>query len=369
MKITSSTPYYKNSYSFNLNKNNQKTFKYIDFSLNGLDCLARNNFAFLGGKTVPTPVYAISQDNKIKRFETINSASRELNIPTASISKCLSGRFKKVGNYTFLTAQQLENQDDKSNVTLDDSSLKVARDKFYTGKELPVYAIDIDGTVRRFDSVAQAAKKLEVSLRSIYPTLSGRGHLSGDYVFVPASKIELRDEKTGAILYGKNRKPFLDSKVINCALNEFSNAKNAPICKIDCFGKVQRLDNSSRNNSAFRNSRIIRSLDDEIKISGKNIFVAENVIIARTSEGKAIYDDYGNFLYDAEKINAILEAFKNAKVKPVIAIDTSTGEISRYESISEAARKLGVSRQAADYALNYHKRVAGHKIEYFYPNN
>ena len=183
-----------------------------------------------------------------------------------------------------------------------------------------------------------------------------------------ASELE-GDEKTGAILYGKNRKPFLDSKVINCALNEFSYAKNAPICKIDCFGKVQRLDNSSRNNSAFRNSRIIRSLDDEIKISGKNIFVAENVIIARTSEGKAIYDDYGNFLYDAEKINAILEAFKNAKVKPVIAIDTSTGEISRYESISEAARKLGVSRQAADYALNYHKRVAGHKIEYFYPNN
>lgn len=361
-------PIIKNNFYNKTFKNNvYKKQVFNEKPLMALECLAINNIAFCATMKNPA-IYAISRDNAILKFENKTAASETLGCNFASITKCLEGKFHESNGYAFLYADDVEIQKEDGSIELDEKLIKKIREGFANAKTTPVYALSMDGSVQRFDSLAVASDELEISVSTISKSLLKSGHTAGKYVFVSANDLELRDEK-GAVIYNDNGQPVLNNEVKKAELERFSHAYRGPVCSIDCFGNIRRYEDE---NEAFNYSSnkvaTLRDVNEKGKVYLGQIYVQENVIISRDEQGYARYDKDGNYIYDISKINKILEAFEDVKIKPVKAIDIITGEVIEFKSSTEAACILNIKKQAIHAVLKgKNKTASGYKFEYLYP--
>ncbi len=361
-------PFIKNNYSNSIQKNEfkkQNTLNQPRFS--ALECMALNNLAFCANNK-PQAVYAFSRDNTILRFPSKTEAVAVLGVNYCSVTKCLEGDFHESNGYSFAYAKDVEIQREDGSVELDEKAVKRIRESFNDAKRTPVYAISIDGSVQRFNSLAIASLELEIPIRSISKVLTKNTHASNGYVFVSADELEMRDKK-GALIYDKNGKPLLNNEVKIAQLERFSKSYRGPVCSIDCFGGIRRFEDENEVIAKFgRKARTARDLGERAKVFSKRIFVQENLIISRDEQGYARYDKDGNYIYDISKINKLLEVFEDTKIRPVKAKNLITGEVIEFECSSQAAQVLGITKQAINQNLNgKNKTASGYKFEYLYP--
>ena len=325
MKV-SFNPFIKNNYLNSIQKNEfkkQNTLSQPRFG--ALECMAINNLAFCANNK-PQAVYAFSRDNTILRFPSKTEAVAVLGVNYCSVTKCLEGEFHESNGYAFAYAKDVEIQREDGSIELDEKAVKRIREGFNDAKRTPVYVLYVDGTMKKFDSLAIASQELEVPVRSISKSALGYGHTASGYVFINADDIEIRDDK-GALVYDKNGQPLLNMEVKKAELERFSKAYRGPVCSIDCFGRIKRFQDE---NEAFNNSghkvKIARDTNERPKVFLKRIFVQENVLISRDEQGYARYDKDGNYIYDISKINKLLEAFEDTKIRPVKARNIITNE-------------------------------------------
>lgn len=361
-------PVIKNNF-FSLVKRQEAKNTHIakNSSFGALEALAMQNIAFCA-KNKSEAIYAFSRDNRILKFESKTAASDILDCNFTSITKCLNGQFHESNGYAFVSADEIEIKKEDGTIELDEKVIKRVREGFNNAKTTPVYAISLDGTAQKFDSLAAASEALEISVSTISKSLLKSGHTAAKYVFISANDLELKDE-TGAVIYDENGRPELNYEVKKAELERFSKAYRGPVCKIDYSGNIRRFydENEAFNNSGHKVATI-RDINERGKVHSKHVYVQESAIILRDEKGFAMCDKNGNYIYDIAKINKVLEAFEDVKIRPVKATNLETGEVLDFECASVAADKLKITKQAIHANLKgKHKTASGYKFEYLYP--
>ena len=236
MRINSikfSNPY---NYSRQICKNNNVNQK--QFAVSSLQCLANQNIAFCAKK----PIYAMDKDYNLQYFESIQNAVCDLGVCESSITQVLKERNHVAGGYTFAFARDVEVVDEKGNKTLKPEVVQKLEENFDNAKTVPVYLIDYDGNIQRFDSETQAANFLGLSLKVINKAANNYSYTARDYLVVLASAIELKD-KDGKVVLDDNLEPVLDYKKVQSELRKFSCAQDVPICTISYLGEITRYKN------------------------------------------------------------------------------------------------------------------------------
>ena len=134
-------------------------------------------------------IYAVDSNGNYQRFESRKEASETLGLDDSSITHCLNGKVRTVGNYTFVRAIDVEkiNEDGSISIVIDNNLFKKTLSK-------ALYAIAKDGSYTRFSSRKEAADTLKLDPPSITHCLNGRGKTVGGYIFVRASDVETIDE-------------------------------------------------------------------------------------------------------------------------------------------------------------------------------
>ncbi len=152
------------------------------------------------------PLYALyigdEEDKKDIRFDTITEAINKLKISHQSISACLSGNSEFAGDYCFIRAAGVETIKEDGSVDVDNDKIaelkkkaKIARDDNTCARGKAVFALKIeDNSLRRYDTSAVAAQMLTISPANISTCLAGRKKSTNGYIFIPAYKIEVKDE-------------------------------------------------------------------------------------------------------------------------------------------------------------------------------
>lgn len=361
-------PYVKNNYLNQFKRNDFENRSALNkTNCNTGECIKIYNPAFCAYHK-PQPIYAFSRDNAILKFQSKTDAMTTLGINYCSLAKCLEGTCHEANGYSFAYAKDVEIKNEDGTIELDEKVIKKIREGFSNSKKTPVYALFLDGSTKRFDSLTIASQELEIPVRSISKTALGYGHTANGCVFVNADEIEIRDDK-GALVYDKKGQPLLNMEVKKAMLEKFSKAYRGPVCSIDCFGRIERFQDEEEAFSDFGTKvRIARDVGEKPRVFSKRIFVQENVIISRDKQGHAKYDKNGNYIYDVSKINKLLEAFEDVKIRPIKARNIITNEVIEFESTTQAAKALGLTKQAINQNLSGKtKLTSGYKFEYLYP--
>ena len=315
------------------------------------------------------PVYCVNRDGTVVKFESKIAASQFLNLPYSSVASSLKGRLHETKGYCFLSAKDVEIVQEDGTTKVDEAVLKKARESFEKAKTMPVYALDYDGNLTRYDSQTAASKDLEISISSISKCVLKDSHSAGRYIFIPASELEIRNN-AGILIQDKKGRPILDSEKIRQELQRFSKAYRGAICLIDYLGNIQVFETEQQAaKKGFSLAKVSRNMSGDTMLEGKYLVVKENDILQRDEMGKTIFDENGDYIYDIAKINKYLQAFETTKIKPVKAKNIATKEVITFESSAQAAEVLGVSKQAIGGCLKGKiKTVMGYTFEHFYPH-
>ena len=204
MKIIPNTPV-NNIYKLNLT-----TKEYANCSTSqskieasALDCLANYNVSF-----ARRAVYIVNYDGSLQKMDTLTEAEKQC----GRVAGCvLSGQVSASKDKTFAYADELESPDGSVNI----KALKQVMNNFQLAKNQPVYSIDFNGEIKRFNNIGEAATELGITPTGIYQVLEEtkpKKVISG-YTFVRAFDIEKRDSKF-KLIYDDSGKPIVDKKTI-----------------------------------------------------------------------------------------------------------------------------------------------------------
>lgn len=268
------------------------------------------------GKNSFFPVYAIDKDGNAKKYEKRKDIENELNIDGSSISHCLNGKGKRVGDYTFVPARDIEEQNSDGSVDLKADVLQKAVDRFRTH----IYAIDSEGKIIRFNSRKEAEEQLNMDGASITHCLNGKVNRVGNYTFLRGTELEKKDE---------NGNYLLDEKQVSEAIKRFKKAVYA----FSRDGNLKKFISPKFAEKEY--SLTPHSVGDCLKNGAK--ITTHGYSFAKASDVE-MFDDDGNMTLN-EKI--IDKKISDAKHKKIYAIDKD-GNYLVFNSRKEASETLGV---------------------------
>lgn len=154
-------------------------------------------------------IYAIHKSGICKRFSSQKETAKACNVSHKSVSDCISGKLKSLGDYAFVSAEEIEQINDDGDIILNQDIIKEKVD-WLTRFEM--YAFDEFGKYQKFSDRVEAAKTLGISKANIHACLSGKIRQTHGYVLAEAKDIEHKLED-GTII--------LDEELINKKLKVF----------------------------------------------------------------------------------------------------------------------------------------------------
>ena len=295
MKITFNPLIKKQQTYLNLSKTNvlqnQK-----QLNLSGLDCATNYNLAFCS--RTPRAIYAIDYDGNYERFDSIAQAAKGESYE--AIKQVLSGRNNSGNNKIYIYADEV----DKDNIGIMPKIINDALLNFRNANNQPIYAIDFQGNIQRFDNVASAVGVLCIDKDMISKVLRHAKETSRGYVFVRAFDIELRDEN-GKLLKNEDNKPIVDTKQINKLRARFlGKGKDFPVVSIDKNGNVKQYKDTTQVTKHFETKRTnIQQSIMSNRIFQKSYVFARLVDVVLIDEfGDVVYDENNDFAIDYDKV-------------------------------------------------------------------
>ncbi len=135
--------------------------------------------------------YAYDKNECKGKFYKIADAQRELGVSGATISGCLKNRLNLGGGYIFILADEIEIKDENDNINIDEVKLQ-KRLEFFKDKSL--YAVYKNGDCVFYDSQTDASKDTKIPIGGICACINGRKKSAGNVAFVPAKKLEIKDD-------------------------------------------------------------------------------------------------------------------------------------------------------------------------------
>lgn len=141
------------------------------------------------------PVYQFSLNkNFIRKYDTINEASRFTNVPRQNISKAARHEIIKTYGYLWFFEEDVEPLDDTYAIKYDVSNR-------INGKYNDIYCFLPDGKfIKKYDSVSDASKDTGVSISSINDCARNKYKTAKRYIWRRYNDVEESEENSGSFL-------------------------------------------------------------------------------------------------------------------------------------------------------------------------
>lgn len=263
-------------------------------NLHGLECLSNYNVSF-----GINAVYAIDYDGSFERYNSQIEAGKKYGKFT--VQRSLDGKIYASGSKVFVLADEIENSEGEINTSVINKTLL----NFRYANNQPVYSIDFNGNIQRYNSPNEAAEKTGISQSGVSLILSEEQETLKGYTFLKAFDVELRD-KNGKLLLDENGKPLVNmKKLIKAREKNLKATKNFSIVSIDKNGNIKRYKNSKEIvdelGCTFHNVHSALSFDNVVR--DNYIFMRLSDVVKVDEFGDVVYDENNDYQLDYDKIN------------------------------------------------------------------
>ena len=377
--------------------------------------IKQRTFHTLNKRGLLQPVYAINKnDLTVSKFDSIVEASQSTGISKERIGQVLRNQSKKIGgDYVFCKPNQYTR---KHAINLINNSKKGT---IHIVEPICVISVDSKSLIGTFSSLKQLGLLLHISADNVF-TLVNNPTLPNPYSYVfckqsqysPAYvdyllKVYTKKEaqavsivgmniNTGEILHFKSIKQA-EHQLVNQSVRPYmqgkvKSAKDWVFCKESEYTKKllqQKAKEAKPHNNfeivilncktgeSFKTSSDVKTLAKRYKVSDNTIRNQLNHNALSINGQQFIYADK----YNEDLKQVFMESYKKKqRGKAVYAINIDTLEITKYESATDAAEKLGISRdqilsvirgnsnQTHRYAFsyeNYYSKYRMYQLAYF----
>ncbi len=275
-------------------------------------------------ETNSTAVYAIDEYGFYRKFSGIRKAARELSLEPANVSRCLNGGQKRVGNYAFVRAEDIETVDENNRVTVDTEKLRqINKETQIRDSFVPVYTIDMNGKYKRYVNKNRAARAIGVEPAALQHCLKGRYNVVNGYAVVSAEEIETIDE---------NGKTVLNYDILS---EKYEQANKNSVYAVNPDGTYQKYHTQKEAADALgiRRTKISQCVNGiSTMASGRGFVKASDVETFK--EGK--------LSVNREFLKKIALEISTPRVKAVYLFNQK-GDCVRYNGAREAAENTGLS--------------------------
>lgn len=264
-------------------------------NINGLNCLANYDLTFCS--RTPRAIYAIDYDGN---YEKIESISKVENAVSGAIGAVLDGRCAVFDNRTYIYADCAESSDGK----IDSNAIYKAILRFQNAQNQPLYAIDFNGNLQRFNNRKEASTAFNIPLNNINQVLNHTIETTNGYVFIRAFDVEMRD-KNGKLLKDENNKPILDMETINKLREGFLYAgRGFAVVSIDKKGNIIQYQNlkEAAKKTANKRENIAQALSSGKITQGKYAFARLADVVLIDEFGDVVFDENNDFVIDYDKV-------------------------------------------------------------------
>lgn len=304
MKI-SFNPEYKiiNQLKQNGIKASTQQTKLPNTNLNVLECISNYNIPFCSRGAV----YAINYDGNYEKIKNAAEAGKKYS--GNAVYACLNGQTYASSDKVFIYADEIENEDGEIN----SDAIQKAVLNFKYANNQPIYSIDINGHIERFDSPKDAYGKVAVSNSRINQILEDTLETSKGYTFVRAFDVELRD-KNGKLLLDEDMKPLVDIKKINKAREKFLyTQRDFPVIMVSADGETKPYkdlkDVADDIGTAYQN--IAKALSSTRTIQDKYILLRLSDVVKIDESGNIEFNENNDFQIDYNKIKRYIKLYLN----------------------------------------------------------
>lgn len=281
------------------------------------------------------PFYAVDKDGNYTKFERNKDASQTLGIFHSAITKCLAGERDTANGYAFVFADEVEEIDENGNTII---NIDIPDEIYDQRTPIPVYSIDKNGKKKRFDSIGEAATKLNISRRNIDNCLKGERETVRGYGFLKAEDVEIQmDDEI-----------VLDSLKFN---EKFQQVIKNALYVVDKDGHFRRYNSGA---DAAR----------ELGVTEPMVIFCANGIV-NSVKGKSVIKasyvekyDKGRVIFNQSFIKKLADDLAKKVDRPIIAIDTENKK-RRYKNKLTASKALGVRSDKIQRCLNGEQKTSG----------
>ena len=218
----------------------------------------------------------------------------------------------------------------------------------FQGVPAPLYSIDFNGQVKRYDNLTCASKETGCRKNTISDVIGARRSCSDGFIFVKPNMIELKDE------FGNIS---LDRSKINKIRERFLHTdKNYPIVMISQDGKTEIYETvkTACNETRLPSSSFFRALAQPKYGVGSRVVARLSDVVLLDKDENVVFDSSNNFVLDDKKIrNYYSQYFCKGKTiadisftgtpRKIYAYDYD-GNFYQFNSQIEASNALGMAR-------------------------
>lgn len=306
MKILSNPIYRLNNQikSNSINTTNKQS-SLKEHNLNALECMSNYNIPFCSHGLV----YAINYDGSCEKFENAMQAANKYK--NYNVYRCLRGETYVSCGKVFVYADKNKNITDEVAPEI----VKRALLNFGYANNQPIYSIDVDGNLKRYESARAASNELSMPKSEINAILSDNLATIWKYTFVKALDVETRDEK-GKLLFDENNNPTIDVRAINKAREKFLQMqKNALMIRVSKDGEIKRYKNLKEVMADMGCSyTVARNALFETKIIQEKYILLRLEKFVKTDEnGDVVYDENNDFQLDYDEIAKAKKMYFDSK--------------------------------------------------------
>lgn len=292
----------------------------------------------LSTKPVIRPFYAINKNGEYQKFERNADATKELGVHHSKITLCLNGKRDTSGGFAFVYADEVESFDENGNLTL---NFNVDNEKFDQRTPIPVYAINRNGRIKKFNSIGEAATKLSLPNRNIKSCILGERETVLGYSFISADEVETVD-KNGEIKidYTKFKEKF--QQVIKNAVYVVNG--NGNFKRYDSSIEAAKALGVSQSTILFCANGILKGINEKTVVKAKYV--------------ESFSPELKKIIFNSDLINKFASEAAKLEERPVIAIDKNNKK-RKFKNRTEASKALGIKSDKITRCLNGQQKSTG----------
>ena len=293
-----------------------------------------------------TPVYAIDENGFTRKFSGVRKAARELSLEAANISRCLNGSQKRVGEYTFVRAKEIEIESDNGNVQINRNKVnEINNASFEHESYVPVYAIDADGNYTKYPNKKRAAAALGIENSALSHCLLGRYNVVNNYAFILAADVEEIDT---------NGEVSINFDLIK-EKYEQANKNSVYVINKDGTFKKYLTQTEAAKDLGLRRTKISACINGESNKVGERTFV-------KASDVESF--DNGKVVINRALLKKFASELLSTGVKAVYSFD-SKGNYQRHNSVKDLTKSLSVGETGVRECLKGKKlQSCGYRFLY-----
>ena len=275
-----------------MNQNSNVSNHQSKLEANALECLANYNVSF-----GIQPVYAFCYDGTYEKYPMLKTIVEQ---DGRGVGLVLDGKILTSNGKTYVYAKDVEKRDG----SIRPETIGKVMKNFQLAKNQPIYSIDYQGNLTRFDCRGTASSELGVKHANISSVLNGVDKTASGYMFVNAFDVEKRDAEF-KLIYDEDGNPAIDNKAINKARENFLYApRNYPLVRIGKNGDVTSFRNVSAvvKQTKVNKSTVLNSIS-ATQVYQENLYVKLADVVAKDKDDNVLYNDDGTYMIDSAKVN------------------------------------------------------------------